>query len=110
MIKLFSDYTYMSFRISYITAPDICFHVSCFQSTPNNKTPKTHCEPPNNEATDVKKKNQKKKNRLSRKREVGDDAETSAEGNTARYNEYLISCRLSVIEVKPFKLRCMLTY
>lgn len=32
MIKLFSDYTLMSFRITYITAPDICFHVSCFQN------------------------------------------------------------------------------
>lgn len=32
MIKLFSDYTLMSFRISHITAPDICFHVSCFQN------------------------------------------------------------------------------
>lgn len=50
-----------------------------------------HTAPPNNEATDVKNK------QLSRKIEVGDGAETSTEGNKACYNEYLISCRLSVI-------------
>lgn len=59
--------------------------------TPKLDTGLKRTAPPNNEATDVKNK------QLSRKKEVGDGAETSTEGNKACYNEYLISCRLSVI-------------